>query len=842
MKRLNIGVTFFVFCISMVAIAVAADTTTFSVPHLDGIVVDGDPADWGDSGFRVDIMTGEDGKILPADDLDASFRLGWDNQGLLLLLTVDDNSAVEFSAVEELWYGDLVTLFVATERGSSERYLTTISPGLDPKYPELRSSIQDFRETPGEELSVEAARSRTETGYVLEVSLPWKNLAIEPKSGREIAFQIYVNDSDDVNDDKEEEKVFRSIWYPRSGAIKDTYAMYSLLLADSPSLAVVAAAGGGYERMKHTRVSVYATADLAGMEMELRDGNVTLASGKLTADAGRAGGDLIAPMPPLGKSYGELAVVMGDRVIATPTLPDADKYRARALIDAEIHFQPAVFTGETFPSCDFERPLWAEALMGQYELKTTFYDNQYNQVTSAEKPGRYGAIIEITPEHGRAIRRFRTLFREQREPDEKYWQFKEIDFSVTFPPEMGIDPAVAAEQADAISNHLKARFADGFWHDDNSAALMAGLYEMKPGKGEITVANDVWAEGREWWVGLKRKFYGTGEAYPDPFVCPKPVDGEPAPTLREGTLAEAGMKPDAADNIDAVCQVWAADSDQPFAVCIARHGVIILHKAYGEHGGRPMTVDDRTVMASITKLLSGTLMMMVVDQGLVALDDRVDKFIPALRDIDVKTPLTIRHLYTHTNGLWGHWGDDRHDFEELIASYYPYLDVGVRHAYNGAGYAMGGKVLEAVSGEGLPQFYQRHMLEPLGCTNTYVTDTSVYSLSIPLDMAKIGQMLLNRGKYGDKQFFSEETFQKMLPVKLTKALGPNTKIEWGIGTTWSEEPGLDKGTFGHGAASSATFRIDPVNDLVIVMNRNGAGSNFGKYYPQFIAAIVEGLE
>jgi hypothetical protein len=88
----------------MVAIAVAADTTTFSVPHLDGIVVDSDPADWGDRGFRVDIMTGEDGKILPVDDLDAAFRLGWDDQGLLLLLTVDDDAALEFSDVEELWY------------------------------------------------------------------------------------------------------------------------------------------------------------------------------------------------------------------------------------------------------------------------------------------------------------------------------------------------------------------------------------------------------------------------------------------------------------------------------------------------------------------------------------------------------------------------------------------------------------------------------------------------------------------------------------------------------------------------------------------------------------------
>jgi len=109
-------------------------------------------------------------------------------------------------------------------------------------------------------------------------------------------------------------------------------------------------------------------------------------------------------------------------------------------------------------------------------------------------------------------------------------------------------------------------------------------------------------------------------------------------------------------------------------------------------------------------------------------------------------------------------------------------------------------------------------------------------------IAKIGQMLLNKGKYGNMQFFSEETFAKMLPSKLTDVLGPDTNIERGIGVTWFDGEGLGKGTFGHGAASSATLRIDPINDLVIVMTRNTAGTNFGKYHPQFMKAIVDGIE
>jgi hypothetical protein len=39
-------------------------------------------------------------------------------------------------------------------------------------------------------------------------------------------------------------------------------------------------------------------------------------------------------------------------------------------------------------------------------------------------------------------------------------------------------------------------------------------------------------------------------------------------------------------------------------------------------------------------------------------------------------PLTIRHLYTHTNGLWDHWGDELSDFEEVVAG--PGWSVDVR--------------------------------------------------------------------------------------------------------------------------------------------------------------------
>ncbi len=832
MKKLAVLVSLLILCVSMSAMS--ADTI-FDVPKLDNIEIDGKADDWGDNGFRVGMLASENNDMLPASDFNADFHLGWNNEGLLLLLKVDDDVAVESADEGNLWNNDSIELFVATKVKSPDYYQLVISPGLDPKFPDLRKTISDNRKdkAPKENLTFDIARIKTDTGYTMEVLMPWDNLNIKPELGGEIGFQLYVNDSDELSEK------FQAIWYPKSGTHADSSAMYPLRLAEKPSDPILVSALGKYELMSRIKITINGVSDLIGKKAEIRDGDKVIAEGELSEENGRALANIKIALPPRGETYGELTVIVDGKYKSTFTLPDINEKRARALIeDTEFHFKPSVFSGTQFPSCDFESPLLGEALVGQYKIKTTFYDSKYNEVKTAEKPGRYGAVVEITPENGKVIRRFRTLFR-QSEPFE--WWGRDINASIEFPHELGINKDMVSEELGIIKDFIKWRIVDAFNRDDSIAPIMAGLYERKPDGIESKVYDDIPAMERQWWVGLKRKFYGMDKKYPEPFTCPKVVEGKTAFMLHEGTLADAGMKPDAVQSIDSVCQVWSANSDEGFAVCIVRHGVVILHKAYGQRSGKPMTVNDPSWMASITKLLGGTLMMMLVDQELVSLDDTVDKFLPAFEGIEVETPLNVRHLYVHTNGLWGHWGDDVNDFDELVADYYPYLKVGQFHSYNGAGYALAGKVIEMVSGEALPQFFKHHLLDPLGCTNTSVTTMSWDTNSIPMDIARIGQMLLNKGKYGNMQFFSEETFAKMLPRKLDDIL-PDTNIQWGIGATWYNSEGLGEGTFGHGAASSATLRIDPVNDLVIVMTRNSAGKNFGEYHPQFMKAIVDGLE
>ena len=63
--------------VSAAAQARADEPPPFDVPRVDNVTIDGHFDDWGDGGFRVDMLTSVDGRALPKTDLDAAFRLGW---------------------------------------------------------------------------------------------------------------------------------------------------------------------------------------------------------------------------------------------------------------------------------------------------------------------------------------------------------------------------------------------------------------------------------------------------------------------------------------------------------------------------------------------------------------------------------------------------------------------------------------------------------------------------------------------------------------------------------------------------------------------------------------------
>lgn len=133
----------------------------------------------------------------------------------------------------------------------------------------------------------------------------------------------------------------------------------------------------------------------------------------------------------------------------------------------------------------------------------------------------------------------------------------------------------------------------------------------------------------------------------------------------------------------------------------------------------------------------------------------------------------------------------------------------------------------------MPYLFAEQLFEPLGMTTASAENTYGGLYCSAEDLAKFAQLLLNRGSYNGYRFFSEQSYDAMLPKQL-----PIGDRKWGIGTSPMDENGLSDAAFGHGAASGSVLRIDPKNDLIIISARNSAGRYHDEYERALIRACV----
>jgi CubicO group peptidase (beta-lactamase class C family) len=537
-----------------------------------------------------------------------------------------------------------------------------------------------------------------------------------------------------------------------------------------------------------------------------------------------------------------LLVVLPGLPAADPAPPDRDVLLAFAR--EPLVFDPFVFTGPAFPPCEFEHPERVAKLVGPYTLHTTFYDEQGRRVSAPGKaPGRYAAVVEIR-RPGRVSKRFFTLFhRAGNSPP----GLRATGAALTLPRGTGIDPAALPGQQEDVDDLASQTLTAAARKDPAAAALLAGLHDLSRFRAAGKAAADDRASHRErqWWVDFKRRSYGYDRLYPEKYVCPTPLEGKPAPVVRDGPPAEAGVKPGAAAAIDAAAEKWVKENGVGFAVCVVCRGVVVVDKGYGEWEGKPVAADTPAVLASTTKFLNAVLLMGMVDRGLVRLDDPVEKHVAAMRGVTVPRPMTVRDLYLHTSGLTGTGDDARPDFEEWVADQYPALEVGVRHRYGAAGLALGSKIMEMISGEALPYLYRDHLFAPLGCTRARADYVGFGSRATARDLARVGQMALNGGSYGDKRFFGPATLAQCLPVPGKDRIGDDKSIRWGVGIKAMDVDGLGEKAFGHPGGSGSFLLIDLSRELVIGLARMSEGNNYEAFLRQkaaFLAAVAAAVE
>ncbi|HET7436279.1 MAG TPA: serine hydrolase domain-containing protein [Thermoanaerobaculia bacterium] len=164
------------------------------------------------------------------------------------------------------------------------------------------------------------------------------------------------------------------------------------------------------------------------------------------------------------------------------------------------------------------------------------------------------------------------------------------------------------------------------------------------------------------------------------------------------------------------------------AVAVVRDGKVVLAKGYGlANVELQVPVAPKTVFqgGSIGKSFTATAVMMLVEEGKVALDEKVGKY---LGEVPPSwSGITVRHLLTHTSGLTQYPPDfdQRRDYTEdellKIIEGVPLAFVpGARFEYSNAGYVTLGVLIHRVTGQYYGDFFKKRIFEPLGMTASRV--------------------------------------------------------------------------------------------------------------------------
>ena len=301
----------------------------------------------------------------------------------------------------------------------------------------------------------------------------------------------------------------------------------------------------------------------------------------------------------------------------------------------------------------------------------------------------------------------------------------------------------------------------------------------------------------------------------------------------------------------------------------------------------PIKTTDLFYIASMTKTFTAATLMMLVDEGKVSLDDPVEKYLPEFKGQMVQEgkrpphpprhPITVREVMDHTAGLYK--GQLRKEtlegYVRELAEQPLQFEPGTRFLYS-AGPAVGGRIVEVVSGMPFTEFLQKRLLDGLGLKDTTFWPSAQQAarlalthklnpatgvleplhnvppkplddvppqvvsqfggditggykthfgnpagglFSTALDVSRFCQMLLNRGVWQGKRYLSESAVKEIRTMQ-TGDLLVNGDEAYGLccfvqKKVWPGGPSV--GSYGHHGARKTQMWIDPQNGLVMVL-------------------------
>lgn len=245
---------------------------------------------------------------------------------------------------------------------------------------------------------------------------------------------------------------------------------------------------------------------------------------------------------------------------------------------------------------------------------------------------------------------------------------------------------------------------------------------------------------------------------------------------------QVGMSSERLARLDAMFEKAIANKEVPGMVAlVARKGKIVYHKSFGtaDHSSnRKYANDDIFRIASQTKAITSTAVMMLWEEGKFRLDDPISKYIPEFKgqgvlktfryadttytSEPVKKEITIRHLLTHTSGI-GYGvidGDERFkmlynkagvtdlyttkpitikESVQKLAKLPLHHEPGTKYVYS-EGLDVLGYFIEIMSGMPFDEFLRTRIFEPLKMNDTwFYLPYQLHDRLVPVQYAKEGE-------------------------------------------------------------------------------------------------------
>jgi len=331
-----------------------------------------------------------------------------------------------------------------------------------------------------------------------------------------------------------------------------------------------------------------------------------------------------------------------------------------------------------------------------------------------------------------------------------------------------------------------------------------------------------------------------------------------------------------------------------------REGVVALD-AVGDANladHTPMKTDAVFRIASMTKPITATAVMMLQEEGKLSIDDPVGKYLPELAHLKTadgkEFVVTLKQLLTHSSGLTEathEEGAAAKTLADLIPNYSRrplQFEPGSKWQYCQSGLNSLGRIVEVVSAESFPHFLQTRLFDPLGMRDTsfYPSPEQVARLattynvkdeklepapsarpdpsrhdhypaangglySTASDYGRFLRMILNEGSLDGRRYLKPETVRLMTTVQsgeLQTGFTPGNA--WGLGWCVVRQPqgvteSLSPGSFGHGGAYGTQGWVDPVKGVayILMVQRanfpNSDASDIRRTFQETAAAAIE---